>query len=90
MPASPPARVADLCAVPGLEVSVAGYYEQFVRRASAAQRRHLSDDALLAHIKAVHAETHGGYGRPRTWKALLSHEARPIVRPLCVYQGLAG
>ena len=31
-----------------LEASVAGYHEQFVRRASAAQRRHLSDDALLA------------------------------------------
>ena len=53
-----------------LEVSVAGYHEHFVRRASDAQRRHLSDDALLVHIKAIHAETHGGYGWPRTWKEL--------------------
>jgi hypothetical protein len=45
-----------------LEVSVAGYHEHFVRAASAAQRRHLSDDALLVHIRAIHAETHGGYG----------------------------
>ena len=45
------------CRVPGAgcrvpEVSVAGYHENFVRRASAAQRRHLSDDGLLVHIKA--------------------------------------
>jgi transposase InsO family protein len=59
-----------------LEVSVAGYHEHFVRRASAAQRRHLSDDALLVHIKAIHAETHGGYGWPRTWKELLARGIR--------------
>ncbi len=53
-----------------LGVSVSGYHEHFVRRASAAQRRHLSDDALLVHIKAIHAETRGGYGWPRTWKEL--------------------
>ena len=43
-----------------LGVSVSGYHEHFVRRASNAQRRHLSDDALLVHIKAIHAETRGG------------------------------
>jgi putative transposase len=59
-----------------LEVSVAGYHEHFVRRASAAQRRHLSDDALLVHIKAIHAEMHGGYGWPRTWKELLARGIR--------------
>jgi len=59
-----------------LEVSVAGYHEHFVRRASDAQRRHLSDDALLVHIKAIHAETHGGYGWPRTWKELLARGIR--------------
>ena len=45
------------------EVSVAGYHEHFLRRASrvwqGCQRRHLSDDALLVHIKAIHAQTHG-------------------------------
>ena len=59
-----------------LEVSVAGYHEYFVRRASAAQRRHLSDDALLVHIKAIHAETRGAYGWPRTWKELLGRGIR--------------
>ncbi|MDY0331857.1 MAG: IS3 family transposase [Thiomonas sp.] len=59
-----------------LEVSVAGYHAHFVRRASGAQRRHLSDDALLVHIKAIHAETRGGYGWPRTWKELLARGIR--------------
>lgn len=59
-----------------LEVSAAGYHEHFVRRASAAQRRHLSDDALLVHIRAVHAESRGGYGWPRVWKELLARGIR--------------
>ena len=42
-----------------------GYHEHFVRRASAAQRRDLSDDTLLVHIKVIHAETYSAYGRPR-------------------------
>ena len=50
-----------------LQVSVAGYHEHCVRRASAAQRRHLSDDALLVHIKAVCADP------------ILTHPADPIV-----------
>ena len=41
-----------------------------------AQRRHLSDDALLVRIKAIHAETRGGYGWPRTWKELLARGIR--------------
>ena len=36
-----------------LQASVAGYHEHFVRRASAAQRRHLSDDALLVFSRQV-------------------------------------
>lgn len=59
-----------------LKVSVAGYHEHFARRASQAQRRHLSDEALLVHIKAIHAETRGGYGWPRTWKELLARGIR--------------
>ncbi len=59
-----------------LKVSVAGYHEHFMRRASAAQRRHLSDDALLVHIKAIHAESRGGYGWPRVWKELLARGIR--------------
>jgi putative transposase len=59
-----------------LQASVAGYHAHFVRRASDAHRRHLSDDALLVYIKAIHAETHGGYGWPRTWKELLARGIR--------------
>ena len=47
-----------------------------MRKASGAQRRHLSDDALLVHIKAIHAETRGGYGWPRIWKELLARGIR--------------
>ena len=59
-----------------LGVSVAGYHEHFVRRASGAQRRHLSDDALLVHIKAIYAESRGGYGWPRIWRELLARGIR--------------
>jgi putative transposase len=59
-----------------LQVSVAGYHEHFVRRASTAQRRHLSDDALLVHIKVIHAQSRGGYGWPRIWKELLARGIR--------------
>ena len=55
-----------------LQVSVAGFHEHFVRRASAAQRRHLSDDALLVHIRAIHVESRAAYGWPRIWKELLA------------------
>ena len=55
-------------------------HEHFVGKASQShrdgQRRHLSDDALLVHIKAVHAETRGGYGWPRIWKELLARGIR--------------
>ena len=59
-----------------LGVSMAGYHEHFVRLASAAQRRHLSDDALLVHIKAIHAEVRGAYGWPRIWRELLARGIR--------------
>ena len=59
-----------------LEVSIAGYHEHFIRLASAVQRCRLSDDALLVHIKAIHAETRGGYGWPRIWKELLARGIR--------------
>jgi len=59
-----------------LEVSISGYHEHFVRSTSSAQRRHLSDDALLVHIKAIYAETRGAYGWPRIWKTLLGRGIR--------------
>jgi putative transposase len=59
-----------------LRISLTGFHEHFVRKASGAQRRHLSDDALLVHIKAIYAETRGGYGWPRIWKELLARGIR--------------
>lgn len=52
------------------KVSVVGYHARFVRRACGAPRRHLSDDALLVHIKAIHAKARSTYGWLRTWKKL--------------------
>ena len=55
-----------------LQVSAAGYHAHRVRRASDAQRRRLSDEALLVHIKALHAETRSAYGWPRIWRELVA------------------
>jgi putative transposase len=54
-----------------LEVSQSGYHEHFARRATPHQRKHVSDDGLLVHIKAIHAESKAEYGWPRVWKELV-------------------
>jgi transposase InsO family protein len=53
-----------------LRVSVSGYHQHVARRREIARRRHLSDDALLVHIRAVFAENRGAYGWPRIWREL--------------------
>lgn len=53
-----------------LNVSVSDYHEHVVRQPSSAPRRHLSDEALLVHIRAVHTRTKRAYGRPRIWREL--------------------
>lgn len=53
---------AELARVKMEQVGVAGYQPHFVRRARNAQRRHLSDDALLVGIRAIQAQTRSGYG----------------------------
>ena len=53
-----------------LGVSISGYHGHWVRQANPVPRRHLSDAALLVHIKAIHRQTRGGYGRPRIVRAL--------------------
>ena len=55
-----------------LQVSAAGHHAHLARRASTAQLRHLSDEAQLVHIKALHAETRNAYGSPRTWPSLMA------------------
>jgi putative transposase len=53
-----------------LGVSVSGYHQHLARYRQIAQRRHLSDEALLVHISAVYAENRGAYGWPRIWRQL--------------------
>jgi putative transposase len=53
-----------------LGVSATGYHQHRLRRAQIARRRHMTDEALLVHIRAVHAEMHGAYGWPRIWREL--------------------
>lgn len=59
-----------------LLVSVSGYYEHFVRQRNILDRRHLSDEALLVHIRAVYAENREAYGWPRIWKELRARSIR--------------
>jgi putative transposase len=46
-----------------LGVSVSGYHGHLARQADLTPRRHLSDDALLVHVKAIHRQTRGSYGQ---------------------------
>jgi transposase InsO family protein len=59
-----------------LLVSVSGYHEHLARRKDIAQRRHLSDEALLVHISAIYAENRGAYGWPRIWRELRAQGIR--------------
>jgi len=61
-----------------LEVSVSGYFS-WARRQRPQGRgptKRLSDEALLAHIRAIHAEVKGEYGAPRMHKELLARGLR--------------
>jgi putative transposase len=53
-----------------LRVSASGYHEHR-RRSSKPPPRRVGNDALLVHIRAVHAQSKGEYGWPRVWKQLL-------------------
>jgi len=59
-----------------LEVSVSGYHQHQARRRKIATRRHLSDEALLVHIRAVYAANRGAYGWPRIWRQLRAEGVR--------------
>ena len=60
--------VRTLCRV--LEVSFTGYHQHQQRRLHLAKRRHMTDAALLVHIRAIHRELRGAYGWPRMWRQL--------------------
>ncbi len=59
-----------------LAVSVSGYHQHQARRRTIATRRHLSDEALLVHIRAVYAENRAAYGWPRIWRKLRAEGVR--------------
>jgi len=61
-----------------LEVSASGYFNWLRRQRQGSSRPggRLSDEALLAHIRAIHAEVKGEYGAPRMHKELLGRGIR--------------
>ena len=62
-----------------LEVSTSGYFEHQRRLAQVKPTKpnaRTSNEALLAHIRAIHAEVKGEYGWPRMWKELLGRGIR--------------
>jgi putative transposase len=64
-----------------LGVSASGYFEHWRRKKldkptkSGANRR-MSDEALLVHIRAIHAEVKEEYGWPKMWKELVARGYR--------------
>jgi transposase InsO family protein len=76
-----------------LEVSPSGYHQHRQRRALGQGKPsgRVSNDALLAHIKAIHAQVKGEYGWPRIWRQLLANGIRvgkERVRKLMVLHGI--
>ena len=63
-----------------LGASTSGYFAHQRRREQATPSRpggkRVSNEALLAHIRAIHAESRGEYGWPRVWKELLARGVR--------------
>jgi putative transposase len=64
-----------------LGVSASGYFEhwspQEVAQAHQARfAKRMSDEALLTHIRAIHAEVKGEYGWPKMWKELVARGHR--------------
>lgn len=82
--------ISVLCEV--LEVSPSGFHQRRQRTAKdKPERSRVSDDSLLAHIKAIHAEVKGEYGWPRMWKELVARGVRvgkERVRKLMVQHGV--
>ena len=74
--------VTLMCEV--LAVSASGYFEHWKRKdtdkpSKPNANKRFSDDALLVHIKAIHAEVQQEYGWPRMWKELLARGKRKFV-----------
>ena len=64
-----------------LGVSASGYFEHWRRKkldtpTKPVANRRMSDEALLVHIRAIHAEVKGEYGWPKMWKELVARGYR--------------
>lgn len=64
-----------------LGVSASGYFEHWRRKDAGkpggpGTSRRISDEALLVHILAIHAEVKQEYGWPKMWKELLARGIR--------------
>jgi hypothetical protein len=59
-----------------LAESGSGFRQHMARQKKIDQRRHLTKEALLAHIRAVYAEYRGAYGWPRIRWELLARGVR--------------
>ena len=64
-----------------LDVSASGYFEHWRKKDSEkpsrpGTNRRISNEALLVHIKAIHAEVKEEYGWPKMWKELLARGIR--------------
>ena len=64
-----------------LDISSSGYFEHWQRIDSSkpskpSNHKRISDEALLVHIRAIHAEVKREYGWPRMWKELLARGIR--------------
>jgi putative transposase len=80
--------IATMCRLLG--VSSSGYYAW---RTRPSLRRAQADDALLSHIRAAHAASHGTYGAPRIHAELRANGVRigrKRVARLMAAAGLAG
>jgi transposase InsO family protein len=82
--------VSVLCEA--LEISPSGYHQRQQRTGGDKPHRgRVSNDALLAHIKAIHAQVKGEYGWPRMWKELVARAVRvgkERVRKLMAQHGI--
>jgi len=64
-----------------LGVSASGYFEHCKRKdaskpSTPGTNKRISDEALLVHIKAIHAEVKQEYGWPKMWKELVARGIR--------------
>ena len=65
-----------------LKVSFTGYHQHQLRRQRMASRRHMTEAALLVHIRAIHRELRGAYGWPRMWRELRRRGVRVGKEPV--------